>query len=94
MDIFKKLLVTQIYPSQKFISIAEAIPGFARLDHDDLYKAIDIYLTGHPGLNKSERKRLCRILDCKKLSMDVCMHAAQNELLPLRVVVQVLFRAS
>ncbi|XP_049404300.1 BTB/POZ domain-containing protein At1g67900-like [Solanum stenotomum] len=75
----------------KFISIAEAIPGFARLDHDDLYKAIDIYLKGHPGLNKSERKRLCRILDCKKLSMDVCMHAAQNELLPLRVVVQVLF---
>uniref|UniRef100_M1BLJ8 Signal transducer n=1 Tax=Solanum tuberosum TaxID=4113 RepID=M1BLJ8_SOLTU len=48
-------------------------------------------LQGHPGLNKNERKRLCRILDCKKLSMDVCMHAAQNELLPLRVVVQVLF---
>ena len=45
----------------------------------------------HPDLNKSERKRLCRILDCKKLSMEVCMHAAQNELLPLRVVVQVLF---
>nr|XP_004239131.1 BTB/POZ domain-containing protein At1g67900 isoform X1 [Solanum lycopersicum] len=78
-------------PLSKFISIAEAIPEFARLDHDDLYKAIDIYLKGHPGLNKSERKRLCRILDCKKLSMDICMHAAQNELLPLRVVVQVLF---
>lgn len=31
------------------------------------------------------------MLDCKKLSMEVCMHAAQNELLPLRVVVQVLF---
>ncbi|KAK4376926.1 hypothetical protein RND71_003222 [Anisodus tanguticus] len=78
-------------PLSKFISIAEAIPEFARLDHDDLYKAIDIYLKGHPELNKSERKRLCRILDCKKLSMEVCMHAAQNELLPLRVVVQVLF---
>ncbi|KAL0385472.1 UNVERIFIED_CONTAM: BTB/POZ domain-containing protein [Sesamum radiatum] len=46
---------------------------------------------GHPELNKSERKRLCRILDCKKLSMEACMHAAQNEMLPLRVVVQVLF---
>ncbi|GKF73778.1 BTB/POZ domain-containing protein, partial [Tanacetum coccineum] len=45
----------------------------------------------HPNLNKTERKRICRILDCKKLSMEVCMHAAQNELLPLRVVVQVLF---
>ncbi|XP_015894552.1 BTB/POZ domain-containing protein At1g67900 [Ziziphus jujuba] len=75
----------------KFIALAETIPDFARLDHDDLYRAIDIYLRAHPELNKSERKRLCRILDCKKLSMEACMHAAQNELLPLRVVVQVLF---
>ncbi|KAM6562302.1 hypothetical protein CsatB_022300 [Cannabis sativa] len=75
----------------KFIVISESIPDFARIDHDDLYRAIDIYLKAHPDLNKSERKRLCRILDCKKLSMEACMHAAQNELLPLRVVVQVLF---
>ncbi|KAL8106371.1 BTB/POZ domain-containing protein At1g67900-like [Apium graveolens] len=76
---------------QKFIAIAEAIPEFARLNHDDLYRAIDIYLKGHPELNKSERKRLCRVLDCKKLSSEACTHAAQNELLPLRVVIQVLF---
>lgn len=75
----------------KFIALAEIIPDFARHDHDDLYRAIDIYLKAHPELNKSERKRLCRILDCKKLSMEACMHAAQNELLPLRLVVQVLF---
>ncbi|KAL0447173.1 UNVERIFIED_CONTAM: BTB/POZ domain-containing protein, partial [Sesamum latifolium] len=31
-------------PLSKFIAIAEAIPEFARLDHDNLYKAIDIYL--------------------------------------------------
>lgn len=78
-------------PMSKFIALAEAMPDFARHDHDDLYKAIDIYLKAHPELNKSERKRLCRILDCRKLSMEACMHAAQNELLPLRVVVQVLF---
>ncbi|PWA98561.1 phototropic-responsive NPH3 family protein [Artemisia annua] len=78
-------------PLSKFTALAETIPEFARLDHDDLYRAIDIYLKAHPNLNKTERKRICRILDCKKLSMEVCMHAAQNELLPLRVVVQVLF---
>uniref|UniRef100_A0A6N2N6A0 NPH3 domain-containing protein n=1 Tax=Salix viminalis TaxID=40686 RepID=A0A6N2N6A0_SALVM len=78
-------------PLSKFITLAEAIPDFSRLDHDDLYRAIDIYLKAHPELNKSERKRLCRTLDCKKLSVEACMHAAQNELLPLRVVVQVLF---
>lgn len=31
------------------------------------------------------------MMDCQKLSVDACMHAAQNERLPLRVVVQVLF---
>lgn len=45
----------------------------------------------HPGINKSDRKRICRLMDCKKLSADACMHAVQNERLPLRVVVQVLF---
>ncbi|KAL0364222.1 UNVERIFIED_CONTAM: BTB/POZ domain-containing protein [Sesamum angustifolium] len=87
----QKIAKDENLPLSKFIVIAEAIPEFSRLDHDDLYKAIDIYLKGHPELNKSERKRLCRILDCKKLSMEACMHAAQNEMLPLRVVVQVLF---
>ncbi|KAL0421445.1 UNVERIFIED_CONTAM: BTB/POZ domain-containing protein [Sesamum latifolium] len=87
----QKIAKDENLPLSKFITIAEAIPEFSRLDHDDLYKAIDIYLKGHPELNKSERKRLCRILDCKKLSMEACMHAAQNEMLPLRVVVQVLF---
>ena len=31
-------------PMSKFIAIAEAIPDIARVVHDDLYKAIDIYL--------------------------------------------------
>lgn len=75
----------------KFVALAELIPDFARPLHDGLYRAIDVYLKEHPGLTKTERKRICRLMDCKKLSMDACMHAAQNERLPLRVVVQVLF---
>ncbi|EPS63042.1 hypothetical protein M569_11744, partial [Genlisea aurea] len=78
-------------PLAKFVDVAEKVPEFARLDHDDLYNAINVYLKVHPELNKSERKRLCKVLDCKKLSPEICMHAAQNEKLPLRVVVQVLF---
>ncbi|KAG6506818.1 hypothetical protein ZIOFF_032148 [Zingiber officinale] len=76
---------------EKLIAAAEAVPEFARINHDDLYGVIDIYLRSHPELDKNSRKQLCRILDCKKLSVEACMHAAQNELLPLRVVVQVLF---
>lgn len=48
-------------------------------------------LQEHPGISKSERKRICRLMDCRKLSVDACLHAVQNERLPLRVVVQVLF---
>ncbi|KAI4296417.1 hypothetical protein L6164_036376 [Bauhinia variegata] len=75
----------------KFQVLAEALPESARTCDDGLYRAIDSYLKAHPTLSEHERKRLCRVLDCQKLSMDACMHAAQNERLPLRVVVQVLF---
>jgi hypothetical protein len=45
----------------------------------------------HPSLSKSEKKRLCGLMDCKKLTAEASSHAVQNERLPLRVVVQVLF---
>ncbi|KAK7252294.1 hypothetical protein RIF29_36137 [Crotalaria pallida] len=75
----------------KFQVLAEALPESARTSDDGLYRAIDSYLKAHPTLTEHERKRLCRVMDCQKLSIDACMHAAQNERLPLRVVVQVLF---
>ncbi|PSS17725.1 BTB/POZ domain-containing protein [Actinidia chinensis var. chinensis] len=74
-----------------FILLSQSIPESARPIHDGLYKAIDIYLKEHPNLTKAERKKICGLMDVKKLTMEASMHAAQNELLPLRVVVQVLF---
>ncbi|OMO90706.1 BTB/POZ-like protein [Corchorus olitorius] len=74
-----------------FIDLSQSIPEFARPIHDGLYKAIDMYLKEHPSLTKAERKKLCGLMDVKKFTMDASMHAAQNERLPLRVVVQVLF---
>ncbi|XP_072982535.1 root phototropism protein 3 [Typha latifolia] len=75
----------------KFQVLAEALPESTRSCDDGLYRAVDSYLKAHPTLTEHERKRLCRVMDCQKLSIDACMHAAQNERLPLRVVVQVLF---
>ncbi|KAE8692680.1 hypothetical protein F3Y22_tig00110831pilonHSYRG00431 [Hibiscus syriacus] len=43
----------------------------------------------HPMLSKSERTSICELIDCKKLSVDACMHAVRNERLPSRVVMQV-----
>lgn len=45
----------------------------------------------HPWLSDSEREQLCRLMNCQKLSLEASTHAAQNERLPLRVIVQVLF---
>ncbi|KAL3341382.1 hypothetical protein AABB24_025771 [Solanum stoloniferum] len=78
-------------PLSKFINLAELVSSFSRPSHDGIYRAIDMYLKEHPGITKSERKRICRLMDCRKLSAEACMHAVQNECLPLRVVVQVLF---
>lgn len=49
------------------------------------------WMQSHPWLAESEREQLCRLMDCQKLSLEACTHAALNERLPLRVVVQVLF---
>ncbi|KAG8647551.1 BTB/POZ domain-containing protein At5g47800 isoform X2 [Manihot esculenta] len=78
-------------PVRKVVSLAEALPDISRKDHDDLYKAINIYLKEHPDLSKEDKKRLCRSLDCQKLSPEVRAHAVKNERLPLRTVVQVLY---
>ncbi|VAI76112.1 unnamed protein product [Triticum turgidum subsp. durum] len=75
----------------KFVSLAAAIPDYARPIDDGLYRAVDIYLKAHPHLSESEKEELCRVMDCQKLSLEACTHAAQNERLPLRVIVQVLF---
>lgn len=78
-------------PLSKFIEVAELVSSTSRPVHDGLYRAIDMYLMEHPGLTKSEKKKICGLMDCKKLTADACMHAVQNERLPLRLVVQVLF---
>lgn len=74
-----------------FIELSSLIPEWARPVHNGLYRAIDIYLKERPNLTKGERKQICGLIDVKKLTMEASMHAAQNDRLPLRVVVQVLY---
>ncbi|KAH0907408.1 hypothetical protein HID58_039235 [Brassica napus] len=49
------------------------------------------YSNAHPWLTEYEREKLCLLMNCQKLSLEACTHAAQNERLPVRVIVQVLF---
>ncbi|XBI10147.1 hypothetical protein VPH35_137502 [Triticum aestivum] len=75
----------------KFCELALAMPDHARIYDDGVYRAVDIYLKAHPRLTAEERNRVCGVVDCRKLTMEACTHAAQNERLLLRAVLQVLF---
>ncbi|KAJ7525664.1 hypothetical protein O6H91_17G060900 [Diphasiastrum complanatum] len=74
----------------RFQAFAQLMPENARLSHDGLYRAIDVFLKTHPSLSEQERKKLCKIMDCRKLSPEACVHAVQNERLSVRIVVQIL----
>ncbi|KAL4375970.1 hypothetical protein GQ457_02G004400 [Hibiscus cannabinus] len=75
----------------QFMAIAEALPAHARTIHDGLYRAIDIYLKAHQGIQDADKKKLCKLIDFQKLSQEVSAHAAQNERLPLQSMIQVLY---
>ncbi|XP_076888774.1 root phototropism protein 3-like [Bidens hawaiensis] len=75
----------------EFMELAGAVPAVARATDDGLYRAIDTYLKTHMKMTKQERKILCKLIDSQKLSMEASLHAAQNERLPVRSVIQVLF---
>lgn len=72
-------------------SLAKALPESSRTLNDGLYRALDIYFEAHMWLSEKEKEDLCNVINWRKLSIDACAHASQNERLPLRVVLQVLF---
>uniref|UniRef100_A0ACD5X7L1 Uncharacterized protein n=1 Tax=Avena sativa TaxID=4498 RepID=A0ACD5X7L1_AVESA len=77
--------------TDKFCDLAWALPDSARVYDDGLYRAVDIYIKAHPALREDEKEKVSGVVDGRKLTLEACTHAAQNERLPLRTVVQVLF---
>lgn len=45
----------------------------------------------HLAISDTEKKKICSVMDCQKLSREACAHAAQNDRLPVETVVQVLY---
>ncbi|KAJ4765853.1 Phototropic-responsive NPH3 family protein [Rhynchospora pubera] len=76
---------------KEFEELARALPAHARATDDGLYRAMDTFLKAHPNTTKEERKTLCRLIDVRKLTSEASAHAIQNERLPVRSVMQVLF---
>ncbi|CAK9320340.1 unnamed protein product [Citrullus colocynthis] len=77
--------------AERFYNLAISLPEQARLFDDGVYRAVDVYLKAHPWISEAEREKICGVMDCQKLTLEACTHAAQNDRLPLRAVVQVLF---
>ncbi|KAG0465092.1 hypothetical protein HPP92_019256 [Vanilla planifolia] len=75
----------------KFAGIAGALSKAARRFDDDLYRAVDIYLKAHPGLDEIEREKACSVMDPLRLSYEARLHASQNKRLPLQVVLHALY---
>ncbi|CAH9105492.1 unnamed protein product [Cuscuta epithymum] len=77
-----------------FASLADlsaSVSSEAKRSSDGIYRAIDIYLEKHIYLTEKEREKLCDVLDCSRMSVEACQHAAQNNRLPTRLLVQILF---
>ncbi|GJN40067.1 hypothetical protein PR202_gb29234 [Eleusine coracana subsp. coracana] len=66
------------FPIGKFVDIAECLPDIALLQK-------------HPDVNKADKKRLCRLIDCRKLSPEARAQVISNDRMPLRTIVLLLF---
>ncbi|KAA8526585.1 hypothetical protein F0562_008212 [Nyssa sinensis] len=76
---------------QRFMNLIETVLVSSRQSHDRLYRAMNTFLLAHPDISQDEKGLVCKYLNCQKLSQEVCIEAVQNELMPLRLIVQALF---
>ncbi|XP_058070707.1 BTB/POZ domain-containing protein At5g48130 [Magnolia sinica] len=76
---------------RRFMELIEIVPISDRQTHNNLYRAVATFLKEHPDITHEEKSSVCKYLNCQKLSQETCIEAVQNELMPLRLIVQALF---
>ncbi|KAK4363190.1 hypothetical protein RND71_018431 [Anisodus tanguticus] len=86
-----KIATDPQWSSKRFLELIETLPLSSRQTHDHLYRALSTFLMAHPDMSQEEKGLVCKYLNCQKLSQEVCIEAVQNELMPLRLIVQALF---
>ncbi|KAG1366870.1 BTB/POZ domain-containing protein SR1IP1 [Cocos nucifera] len=67
--------------------------GDTKFDVNTVWRIFMNYLEheAHPSLSDMERRKICSLMDCQKLSREACAHVARNDRLPVPIVVQVLY---
>lgn len=76
---------------RRFMDLIEFVPITHRHNQDHLYRAINTFLVEHPHVSQEEKGMVCKYLNCQKLSHEICIEAVQNDMMPLRLIVQALF---
>ncbi|CAN1857446.1 BTB/POZ domain-containing protein At5g48130 [Linum perenne] len=76
---------------KRFIELLETVPISCRQSHDQLYRAMNSFRQAHRNLSQDEKAAVCKYLNCQNLSQEACVEAVQNDMLPLRLIVQILF---
>ncbi|KAK6919241.1 NPH3 domain [Dillenia turbinata] len=76
---------------EKFMDLIETVPITVRLNHDHFYRALSTFFLAHQNITQEEKAMVCKHLDCQKLSQETCIEAVQNEMMPLRLIIQALF---
>lgn len=76
---------------KRFMELIETVPISCRQSHDQLYRAMNTFLQAHLDISQEEKGAVCKYLNCQKLSQWACIDAVQNEMMPLRLIVQALF---
>ncbi|KAE8652306.1 BTB/POZ domain-containing protein At3g22104 [Cucumis sativus] len=74
----------------KFLALAKALPDFARSSHDDMYRAIDMYIEVHTEMSEEEKVKLCCALNYEKLSAETCINLSENIRFPSTSSIQAL----
>ncbi|KAI3907315.1 hypothetical protein MKW98_010665 [Papaver atlanticum] len=77
--------------TKRFMDLIEMVPISYRQSHDHLYRAMNTFLIEHRNISQEEKALVCKYLNCQRLSQETCIEAVQNELMPLRLIVQALF---
>ncbi|KAG7582902.1 NPH3 domain [Arabidopsis suecica] len=62
----------------KFLSLLTLVPDSARESHEEIYRAIDMYLEAHTGLTDGEKLNLIQTLSYEKLSGESRAHISRN----------------
>ncbi|KAK0589243.1 hypothetical protein LWI29_011522 [Acer saccharum] len=76
---------------KRFMELVETVPVTWRQSHDQLYRAMNIFLQARKQISQEEKGSVCKYLNCQKLSQESCIEAVQNDMMPLRLIVQALF---